>query len=974
MKKQFFSFQSSNCIKETSRLLFIGVLFLAQMGFAQQISFTKSDQSFALVNNGIATTIVVDANDFEVVKTVASHFQNDVALVSKVMPLLQNTLQAKTMILVGTMEKSSFMKQLIADKKLDVKVLEGQWERYIYQVVSNPFPGVESALVICGSDRRGAAYGVFDLSKQMGVSPLYWWSDIPVKQHQEVFVNAEPYLSNAPDVKYRGIFINDEQWGIGPWASKVFEPEVGTLGPKTYAKVFEMMLRLKANYIWPSMKHKKAFYQVAGNKEMADKYAIVMGSSHHEPLHVNTSLEWNKKTNGPWQYDINKQRIDSAWNGRVKETADYENIYTMGMRGAEDKGMEGDLSVDEQAKLLRNIISNQRDILKKYHKQPLTDVPQVLTVYKEVLKLYNEGLEVPDDMTIVWTDDNYGYIQQLNSWKEKGRKGGTGVYYHLDYLGRPQSYVWLATVHPMLIWKELNKAFNTGANRLWVFNVGDIKPHEQQIEYCMDLAWDFPANKPETALERMKNWFVSYLGSELGEETYNVMMDYYQLAFERKPDFMGWDRLEPATPVVNTEYSYHNDGELRRRMERFNVLEKKMQDIYAKVPAESKSSFYELAYYHVLGSKLMNDKMLYAQLNRMYAKQGRALTNEYALKSKIAFDSIKLITENFRKLENGKWNEIMSWWSFNYSYMPPVDSIAIPNKALMGIDFDGNDPDNGTKSINSLPLFSSIYNDHYSFEVYNKGSVPFKWQACSDRKWLKIEKTKGTCHAQERINVSVDWAIAPIGSNLGNITLKGAGSSVLLQVPVFNCPKNELDSMQGRFVEKDGVVAINAAHFSKANSKNEYQWTVMDRFGQAGNVVTILPDTLRRIGHDWDLTKNAPSLEYEFYTFSTGWVNALSFTLPSHPINKQRGCLYAVAIDNQPPKIIDFSTRDLSETWKQNVQRNSAIGESKHFVAKAGKHVFKVWAIDPDVVFDRFIINLGGLRKSYLGPLETKME
>ncbi|HAH55258.1 MAG TPA: hypothetical protein DCM02_08255 [Flavobacterium sp.] len=949
-----------------------GLISISQLSFAQQVSFTPSDKSFAIANRGEATTIVVDANDFEVVKTVAAHFQNDVALVTKTKPVLQNSLPTKTMILIGSIEKSGFIKQLIAEKKIDTKAIESQWERYIYQVVSNPFPGVETALVICGSDRRGTAYGVFDLSKQMGVSPFYWWADMPVKQHEQVFVSAETYLSKAPNVKFRGIFINDEQWGLGPWATKIFEPEVGTLGPKTYSKVFEMMLRLKANYLWPSMKHKKSFYQVAGNKEMADKYAIAVGSSHHEPLHINTTLDWKKKINGPWQYDINKYRIDSAWNNRVKETADYENIYTMGMRGADDKGMEGDLSVDQQAKLLSSIISNQREILKKHHKQPLTDVPQVLTVYKEVLKLYNEGLEVPDDMTIVWPDDNYGYIQQLNSWKEKNRKGGTGVYYHLSYLGRPQSYVWLATVHPLLIWKELNRAYNTGADRLWIFNVGDIKPHEQQIEYCMDLAWDFPVNKPQEALFRMKDWYTNNFGEELGESSYQMMMEYYHLAFERKPEFMGWDRLEPATPVVNSEYSYNNYGELDRRLERFNRLEQKMQSVYAQVPESYKSAFYQLVYYPIAGSKLLNEKLLYAQINRIYAKQGRALTNEYALKSKLAFDSIKLITENFRKLENGKWNEMMSWWSFKYSYMPPVDSISIPNKAIMGVDFDGNDVDNPHNPIHALPLCSSIDRETFTFEIYNKGAVPFKWKACTDSKWLKVNKSKGNCSTQERVEILVDWTLIPAGNNLGKITIKGAGETFTLQVPAFNCPQNELDSMQGRFVEKDGVIAINAASFSKANNKNEYQWTVIDNFGQAGKVVTILPDTLRRIGHDWDLTLNAPSLEYNFYTFSSGWINALTYTLPTHAINKQRGCLYAVAIDNQPPKIIDFSTRELSETWKQNVQRNSAIGESKHYIAKPGKHVFKVWAIDPDVVFDRFIINLGGLRKSYLGPLERK--
>jgi len=946
--------------------LLIGVLSTSYAQKAELITFDVTKSAFAIAEKHQVITIVTDANDFEVVHIATAEFQKDIERVTGVMPRIKNQIEDEYIIIVGSIEGSKWIRDLVKTKKIDVGQIEGEWERYMIQVVADPFPGVKQALIICGSDRRGTAYAMFELSKQMGVSPWYWWADIPPQKHEEVHFSQSRIISKPPSVQYRGIFINDELWGLGPWAEKIFEPEVGALGPRTYQKIFELMLRLKANYIWPSMNYKKGFYQVAGNKEMADRYAIIMGTSHIESLHFNTLLEWDKEQSGPWQYDINRDKIYQTWDKRARETAGYENIYTMGMRGSLDKGMEGGLELERQINLLEEIFKDQREILSRHHEKIPERIPQVFTPYKEVLKLYQEGIQIPDDMIIVWPDDNYGYLRQVNSGKEKMRSGGSGIYYHLNYIGRPQSYVWLSSTNPMLIWKELNKAFGSGVNKLWIFNVGDIKPHEQQIDYCLNLAWSFPRDDPEAPAQRVKKWYVETLGEELGDEAYRIMQKYYKLAFERKPEFMGWDRLEPTTPVINTEYSYHNYNELHNRLVAYKRLAGKAEDLYSRIPETERASYFQLVYYPVIGSYHVNQKILYAQINRIYARQGRSLTNHFAKKAKTAFNSIQLLTDQYCSLEDNKWKEIITWRSFGFSNMPPVDSIFLPGEAEMGIDYEGNNVGDPARAIHSLPVFNALFPAEYHFEVFNKGTVPFHWTATPDKDWIKLDQSAGDCLFQEKITVSIDWEQVPAGSHLGNIRISGAAISYTLSVQVFNPSHIDPESLIGLFLEKNGSIGIPAENYHKKHNRGEYHWSILDNIGQTGKAVTIFPDTLERIDHEWGLEEKAPSLEFEFYSFSSGWCDILSYTLPTHAMNQFRGCLYGISVDDQPPRIIDFSTRERSEQWKQNVQRNAAIGQSKHFISTPGKHTLKVWLIDTDVVFDKFIIDFGGLKRSYL--------
>src|SRR5436190_2111763 len=422
----------------------------------------------------------------------------------------------------------------------------------------------------------GTAYGVFTLSQNIGISPWYWWADVPVMQQKELIINQPDLISKTPAVKYRGIFINDEDWGLQPWAARTFEPETNDIGPKTYAKVFELLLRLKANLIWPAMHPStKAFFYYPENVIVARNYQIMIGSSHAEPMLRNNVSEWDVKTMGNFNYLTNKETVLKYWERRVKETSNINAIYTMGMRGVHDGQMEGVKDLKEAVPLVERIIKDERSLLAKYVNKNVTGIPQVLTPYKEVLEIYDNGLKVPEDVTLVWPDDNYGYIQRLNNEKEKARKGGAGIYYHASYWGRPHDYLWLSTTHPSLVREEMLKAYETGADRLWVLNVGDIKPQEYNIQQFLDIAFDpAPFKNSRYSKQHLLLWLTTIFGLEKAQQILPVMWEYYQLAFERKPEFMGWSQTEPETKTKYTEYNHFYFGdEAQKRIDRYTSLE-----------------------------------------------------------------------------------------------------------------------------------------------------------------------------------------------------------------------------------------------------------------------------------------------------------------------------------------------------------------------------------------------------------------
>ena len=410
--------------QKTHYIILLGFIFTIvsiEPSIAQiSILFKPTANSFPLVAHGKASQIYTDAMDAEVVHIAANALKNDLKLVTGLVPETASLKSSFPQVLIGTIGKSKLIDQLIASKKLSTDKLKGKWESFSISVVNNPFPNVKQALVIAGSDPRGTAFGVFELSKKIGVSPFYWWADVNPAQHKEIFIQGN-FVSDSPSVKYRGIFLNDEDWGLQPWAAKTFEPETGDIGPKTYARIFELLLRLKANLIWPAMHPStKAFYSYPGNKKVAEDYAIVVGSSHAEPMLRNNVGEWDKSM-GDFNYITNREKIYNYWESRVKESKGNDAIYTLGMRGVHDSGMEGVKSVKEAVPLLEKIIGEQRGMLKKYINPDVAAIPQVFTVYKEVLDIYDANIKLPEDINVVWPDDNYGYIQLLNNEKEKKR-------------------------------------------------------------------------------------------------------------------------------------------------------------------------------------------------------------------------------------------------------------------------------------------------------------------------------------------------------------------------------------------------------------------------------------------------------------------------------------------------------------------------------------------------------------------------
>ncbi len=407
-------------------------------------------------------SIVVDPVECSAVRRAAGDLADDIERVTGRRPtvLTAPNLNEREIVLVGVVGSDPLIDQLASTGKLDVHGLAGEWESAVVETVRNPFPGVDEALVVAGSDRRGAIYGAYWISDSIGVSPWYWWADVPTHRRSLAAIAAGTHKLNPPDVKYRGIFLNDEDWGLRVWASRTFDPIAGNIGPKTYSRIFELLLRLRGNVLWPAMHPgTRAFNYYPEDKTLADDYGIVMGSSHAEPMLRDNVDEWKRDGVGEYDYTVNSANVLRYWEKRVESNARFENIYTIGMRGIHDGPMEGDGTPEERVERLRTIISDQRDLLRHYVNPDVTRVPQVFCPYKEVLALYQKapGI-VPGDATLLWTDDDYGYIRHFSSDSERQRPGGSGVYYHISYWGRPYDYLWLCSTPPALIGEEMTKA------------------------------------------------------------------------------------------------------------------------------------------------------------------------------------------------------------------------------------------------------------------------------------------------------------------------------------------------------------------------------------------------------------------------------------------------------------------------------------------------------------------------------------
>ena len=616
--------------------------------------------------------IVTDPQDELAVQTAAGLLRDDIARVTG----KQAPAASSRRVLVGTLGRNAAIDSLVAAGRLDVSEIEGEWERYIVEAID------ENTLVVAGSDRRGTAYGVFRLSEEIGVNPFYWWSDVPVEHRDKAFVSGKRYVSNSPSVKYRGIFINDEDWGLKPWSSLNYEPELGDIGPKTYAQVCELLLRLGGNMLAPAMHScTGAFYSHPESKEVADAYGIIITTSHCEPLLLNNAAlsEWDSAVDGEWDYRTNKEAIWKKFDDRIAEAGMYENLYTVAMRGVHDSGLRGNYTADERVAILTDVIADQREILSRRIGKPAEEIPQIFVPYKETLDVYEHGLQVPEDVILVWPDDNYGYLKRVSNPEEQKRPGGAGVYYHMSYLGAPHDYLWINTTPPVLLYEELRKAYDNGADRYWLLNVGDIKPAELGLKTFFDIARDIDAYDIRS-INRHQAAFLAGIYGKRYEKDFQALLDeYYRLAWSRKPEFMGWER-EWDRPwlanIMDTDFSFTNYSQAQRRLADYRAVSDLADRLLRGLPEACRPSFFELLAYPAKGAYQMNRKFLLAQLNHEKAAAGEPGQAEWAgQQAQAAYDSIEALTAIYNRQLDGKWNEMMHLApaiNAKFQNMPPV--------------------------------------------------------------------------------------------------------------------------------------------------------------------------------------------------------------------------------------------------------------------------------------------------------------
>ncbi len=640
------------------RMLTLCLMLCAAMG-AMALDLTKA-------------TIVYHDADALLVRQMAQVLADDIARVSGVRPKVATRQGKGPQVIIGTVKHTRQHREL-----------QGTWERFAIDTKD------DHTLYITGSDARGLAYGVLHVSEAIGVSPWYWFADIPADPaNRRVFDYHETMVSKQPTVKYRGIFINDEDWGMKTWAAETYEKELGDIGPKTYDRVCELILRLKGNMLAPAMHTcTGAFYSHPESQAVADKWGIMITTSHCEPLLFNNAApsEWNKERDGEWNYETNSATILKKLDDRIRETARYDNIYTMGMRGLHDEAMKGSTDPQDRARTLEKVFAQQRRILEKHKGRKATQIQQIFVPYKETLDIYDAGLRVPEDITLVWPDDNYGYMKRVSNPEERQRSGGSGVYYHLSYCGVPHDNLWLATTPPMLMYEELLKAYTAGADRYWLLNVGDIKPMEIETQMFMDMAYDFSSFSYDNANTCQAEWLAKVFGGTHRQQFQFILDHYYRLAWDRKPEFMGyemeWDSPEYAR-LYDTDFSFQS-GTAQKRLMEYQDICFAYDAIESEVALNLRPALFEMLGYAVHSAFQMNRKFLYAQANHETGNP------TYAAQSKDACRQLDELISRYNSLLDGKWNQMISeitpGYTALYHLMPeytdqPTDAYRLPDE------------------------------------------------------------------------------------------------------------------------------------------------------------------------------------------------------------------------------------------------------------------------------------------------------
>ncbi len=793
---------------------------------------------FPLSVDGNPVSVVADKTDHKGVLLAIDNLRKDIRMVTGNQP---NTVTGQYALIIGTAGKSAIIDELIKDNKIEANDILNKNEKYIIKTVENPAKDIKRALVIAGSDKRGTIYGIYELSKQIGVSPWYYWADVPVTMQKDLYVKPGAYTDGEPAVKYRGIFLNDEAPALSGWVHATF----GGFNHKFYEKVFELILRLKGNFLWPAMWGNAFFDDDPLNGQLADEYGVVISTSHHEPM-GRAHDEWRRHGTGSWNYNKNASALREFWKSGIARMKNYETLVTIGMRGDGDEPM----SEKSDIALLQEIIKDQRKIISRVTGKKAEETPQVWALYKEVQDYFDKGMRVPDDVTLLLCDDNWGNVRKLPELNAKKHKGGYGMYYHFDYVGGPRNYKWINVSQVQRIWEQMNLTYQHGVDKIWVVNVGDLKPMEYPISFFLDMAWKPGRFNPDNLFDHTVEWCAQQFGEKYAKEAARLINLYTK--YNR--------RVTPELLNENT-YSLDNYNEFETVVNDYRSLLIDAMRLYYLIPDKYKDAFDQLVLFPVNACSNLYEMYFAVAKNKHYASKMDIKANYWADKAKECFQRDSVLTVHYNKdIAGGKWAHMMDQVRIGYTgWQQPAKSI--------------------------MP---------------------------------KVEYIMRTMTYKEKL-----------------------------------------------YAESDGYISIEAANFTRQNSSSNITWTVIPDLGKTLSGITTIPVTASP-------EKENAYLEYDVDLKTTGEAKLIILVSPTLNFNSNRGLRYAVSINGGEEQIVNINqtyTVKEREKWQAN-----SINETftTHRISAPGKHTIRFRVLDPGIVLQKIMLDMGGLKPSYLGAPQSK--
>ena len=630
-------------------VLILSLLLISSHLFSTPLFVDSKKGDLVLYNNKCKNfNILYDSTDYKGVIIAIKNLSTDFQKVTGTSPTLVNISDKKVKLIVGTLNNSKLIKTLIENGDIKAEELKGKREKYIITIVKNALGSGQTALVIAGSDKRGSIYGVYELSKQIGVSPWYYWADVPVEKRNSIKIKKGVYTDGEPSVKLRGIFLNDEAPCLTGWAKENF----GNYNHLFYEKVFELLLRLKGNFLWPAMWNNAFYDDDVLNGPLADEMGIIMGTSHHEPC-ARAQKEWHRYGSGTWNFNTNADALKKFWTEGIKRIKNTEDIITMGMRGDGDEPMGDGTNIE----LLENIVKEQRKIIAEQTGKGEDALPQVWALYKEVQDYYDKGMTVPDDVTLLYADDNWGNLRRLPALDAKPRSGGYGIYYHFDYVGGPRNSKWMNVTQIQKVWEQMNLAWERGVDRIWIVNVGDLKPMEYPITFWMDMAWNPERFNPDNLYGHTVTFCKEQFGSENAAEAARILSTYSKYNARVTPEQLN-----------ATTYSLDNYNEFKSVLNDYKNLEQAAQKQFDKLPGEYKDAYDQLVRFPVVACANLYDMYYAVAMNQKLAAKKDIKANEWADKVKFYFDKDAELMKYYNQtISGGKWNHMMDQVHIGYT-------------------------------------------------------------------------------------------------------------------------------------------------------------------------------------------------------------------------------------------------------------------------------------------------------------------